>query len=86
MIAGFTELEKKIFSFVKDSSNPIFSALCSFIGCKEGKGCVECPVRAKISELCDKGYLRVDEGSDGREDRVKPHPDRPNLLWQLDLS
>ena len=76
---ALTELQKKILLFVKTSSYPCLPALC-----KEVKLGVDI-VQPIVEDLEKIGYIRIDEGENGRQDRVKPHPDRPKLLWDFDF-
>lgn len=79
MANGFTDLQKRIFNFVKHSSYPTIPKLCEF--CKRD----EEEVLPEVKRLADIGYLRIDEGKNGDPDRVKPHPDRKRLLWQIKI-
>lgn len=76
---AFSVLQKKIFLFVKSSSNPCLLALCSEVGLEEAD------VRPVVEDLEKRGFIRIDAGKNGREDRVKPHLERPGLLWQWDF-
>ena len=79
MANGFTDLQRGIFNFVKHSSHPTIPKLCEFCGKDEEE------VRAEAENLAEVGYLRIDEGKNGDPDRVKPHPDRKRLLWQIKI-
>lgn len=80
MANGFTDLQVQVFEFVKSSSVPTITNLCTYCDCCEEE------LRPVVEDLAEIGYLRIDEGENGREDRVKPHPDRQGLLWQIKLS
>lgn len=79
MANGFTDLQGRIFNFVKHSSYPTIPKLCEYCEMDREK------VLAEVENLADIGYLRIDEGKNGVPDRVKPHPDDKRLLWRIKI-
>lgn len=79
MANGFTEVEREILLFVRQCSCPAIGRLCEWCGKEEEE------LMPVIDKLADQGFLRKDEAKDGYPLRIKPHPDRPGLLWRIKI-